>query len=97
VTLNSAKNSPCSCHQVLDERDVQEALEHQVDQELLVLHQFPEDHEDPGKTNQWKFKPTAKYVLVKTKSTNFLLAMTIFLQMSNNITTYSNFISYIET
>lgn len=49
MTLNNAHNSPCSCHRVLGGTDVQEVLEHQVDQEHLVLHQFPEVHEDPGK------------------------------------------------
>lgn len=63
MTLNNAHNSPCSCHQVLGEMDVQEAPGHQVDQEHLVLHQFPEDHEDPGKASQWKSEPIAKYVL----------------------------------
>lgn len=36
----------CSCHLVLGETDVQEVLGHLVDQEHLVLHQFPEDHAD---------------------------------------------------
>lgn len=56
-------NSPCSCHQVLGGMDVQEALGHQADQEHLVLHQFPEDHEDPGNTSQSKLEHIAKYVL----------------------------------
>lgn len=51
ITLSNAQSSPCSCRQVLGGKDVQEALGHQVDQEHPVLHQFPEDHEDPGKTS----------------------------------------------
>lgn len=63
MALNKAHNSPCSCHQVLDGKDVQEDLGHQADQEHLVPHQFPEDHEDPRKTRQWKLEPIAKYIL----------------------------------
>lgn len=52
MILNNAHISPCSCHRVLGEMDVQEVLGHPVDQEHLVLHRFPEDHEDPGKISQ---------------------------------------------
>lgn len=57
VTLTKAHNSPCSFHQALGERDVQEALGHPADQEHLALHQFPEDHEDPRKEKHWTLEP----------------------------------------
>lgn len=76
MTLNKAQHSPCSCHQVLGETDVQEAPGDPADQEHLVHHQFPEDHEDPGKTSQWKLEPVAKYLLSKkAKSTDILMEM----------------------
>lgn len=42
--------------------DAQEVLGHLADQEHLALHQFPEDHEAPGKVSQKKLEPIAKYV-----------------------------------
>ena len=54
MALNNAQPLPCSCHRVLGEKGVQVALEDLVDQERLVPHQFPEDHEDPAKTSPWK-------------------------------------------
>lgn len=57
VTLTRAHNSPGSFHQAPGERDVPEALGHQVDQEHLALHQFPEDHEDPRKEKHWTLEP----------------------------------------
>ena len=42
--------------------NAQEVLGHLADQEHLALHQFPEDHEAPGKVSQKKLEPIAKYV-----------------------------------